>query len=115
MDATSSGRDPRSLLARVKVGDYVSWTARGRGSKIKRTGKVLCLVPPFSDPMLKIDELMRSSEIFSRRTVGTCAPRRTSGFIVGVPDKKRVALYFPRVDELVTVSIDGHLFNVRED
>lgn len=105
MAATSSDKLRENPIDRVRVGDFVTWQARGRGSKVRRTGKVLCLVPPFHDPMIYVDKLAKSSDIFSTRTIGTCAPRREQGFIVGVPVKTKVALYFPRRGELVSVTV----------
>lgn len=84
------------------VGDLVTWKSQAQGSTVTKSGKVVAIVPPGTDPHKAIPPDLQDKV----RQFDASGTRKETSYIVAVPTPKGKSchLYWPRVKNLRKIS-----------
>lgn len=81
-----------------RVGDLVTWTSQSSGSTMTKTGRIVVVLGPDSDPLWNPECNPKKHAATAR--YGGGIPRNHESYVVLVEKGRRRILYWPRVSQL---------------
>lgn len=85
-------------MSEFAVGDLVTWQSQAQGSTVTKSGTIIAIVPPETDPNKAIPPDLQDKV----RQFDASGTRKETSYLVAVPTPKGKSchLYWPRVKHL---------------